>query len=896
LPDNSESFAGFEERCAEVMRQALSDLPAAMLAGRQLVDSAGQDPARSILARVAYSHAQCYAGDLSGGLETLRGAEAMTDDAGPALRARLLKAMVQPLMRLGRLDEANAAAHASLDAARSGGVNTEIAKSLVCLGASERSLGRTDEAERALREAIPLAGADRWVAAAAASNLAECLLDHDRFDEALSTFALAAGEFEAIGQQHAAAIASGNIADLLGRLGRLDPAMDAFERARRSFESSGARLDAARLLCEEAGMLAAAGSLRAARDRCVAALPDLEFANAGADLARARLTLGLVLLELGDPTSARNLLEQAHRGVASDSVLATDASLGVARCDLADGLPLEGLKRVEVLAARLRDRPARLLRTLLLKADLLLALSRVDESIDALASADRLARATGLTGLIPLVSLGRARCALAAGQTDLAIGLLDAAADEAASTIRSTSTQAARAGLARQFAVIFTLRTTCLLDRSEDRGIDAAVRAAFYAEPEDSRASDPAAHDDLGTADIRARLDRVAQDIMRLQVSAGIFPDARSAAEIEAMNARAEVLRERLGRASTLAPSPPSLDEVRSQLSEGEALACWFRDREGLSAFVLRRDRAEVVRGSAEMNEILSKCRRAAFLAERAASSEERDPDAAWRSVIGSLRDALLRPLSERRLLPAGPGSRLIVCGAEAIRGIPWLALFPDQGDPGMPDEVVVASGLRDALRGTEPRQESLSRVLLIAAEDPSLPYAPREVEDAAACWPAAQVIVGGRADGILDRIPDADAIHLATHGVFVPDRPRRSRFWIGDRWVTADELASRIKPGAFVVLSACHAGRSGGLAEDRAGIPGVLRASGAGVVVAPIWPLADRSAAAVARSIHQGLARLQRPPHGVARAVQEAIRESMHRGDASSEVWGLVVYGGKIP
>jgi tetratricopeptide (TPR) repeat protein len=204
-----------------------------------------------------------------------------------------------------------------------------------------------------LERAELLAGDGTAVAAAAMSNRAECLLDADRFEEALDVFRRAAAGFEACGRAHASAIVRGNIADVLGRLGRIDEATQAFEDARRAFELTGAALDVARLDGEEAEMLVQAGALRMARDRYAHAVPILKRASAAAELSRARAAFGLVLVRLGDARSARQMLEQTASESLSLDIPGLEAEVGIALavCDLLENKPDNATRRTDAILA-----------------------------------------------------------------------------------------------------------------------------------------------------------------------------------------------------------------------------------------------------------------------------------------------------------------------------------------------------------------------------------------------------------------------------------------------------------------------------------------------------------------------------------------------------------------
>jgi len=882
--------ASVAERAGAVMQMALTDITRALADGAALIREAGEDPAARVRAHVAYSHAQCYAGDLKSALDTLDRVLSLQDQLPSALRAMLLKAMAQPLMRLGRREEAHRFASQAVRAARQAGDDDDIARCLVSLGATERSIGKVTDAAVTLAEAARRAGSNRLVAAAALSNLAECLLDDDRFDEAISTFRQAAGEFDAIGQSHAAAIARGNVADVLGRLGRIDPAIEAFEAARRSFESRGAHLDAARLLGEEAEMLAHAGAHRAARDRCVAALPILEGSEAGLDLSRARLTLGVVLVELGDTDAAQRLLERAREDATDHEILRAEASIALARCAQRRGEDSAALLLLDDAEAVMRTRPARRVRSLLVRAQSLLTLDATVQARVAIEEAAQLARQLHLTAFAPLCQWLGALCDAREGRVQASGEGIVRAAQTATVVLATTASTAARMALVRRYAPIFAARDSTLLDSDWPLAAESILATDVWMNA--TAGTDAATlHERDGAARaIATDLERLTNEIASIQFDAGTKADARHDTDLASLQARADVLRERLSSSGRL-PSitPPTCSDVRSRLGPGCTLLHWFAEGEDLSALTVCESAVNVHRRVTTLSGVRAARSRLAFMAERLADGTDDVPAPAFARVLSHLGRSLLEVLPVN-----GQVSRsLIISGHELVRTLPWAGIIDSFSAHRAIEELRIAGGVEDALQGPASPPPPRPNVVLIASPDESIPGVAREVEEAAACWSNATVRVGGTAENLLSLASEADILHIATHGVFTPDRPRHSRLRLGDRWVSIDELSRSLKADSVVILSACHAGRSGGLAEDRVALPGVLRSAGARLVVAPIWPVADRTALAVAGALHQRLAVGWSAGTGAAGSLYGAIRTAGVSGLAGADRIGFLAFGG---
>jgi tetratricopeptide (TPR) repeat protein len=863
------------------MRLALGDVHTAIDLGAQLVAAAGTDPQRRTLALVAHAHARAYAGGLDEAVAMLTDAARICEDAGLEHRRGLVAgAMVQPLLRLGRTQDACTAAERAVASARE---PIEEAKALVSLGAVLRMLGRRDGAIAALERAGRLAAGSDAIAAAARSNLAECMLDADRFDEAIAGFEQAATAFDACGRPHAAAICRGNVADVLGRLGRVDDASAAFERARRSFESGGAVLDVARLHIEEGEMLAQAGALRMARDRSAHALPILEQANAEAELARARASLGLVLVRLGDPAGARRVLAQAaaHPLHAELPGLRAEVGIALAWCDLMESDAASAVRRAEgVLALGDLTRSVRT-RALLARGEAALHAGRhAGAAADARTASD-IARTAGLRALLPLCEdlLGRAL-----PDADAALDALTRAATTAADVLGSARSDAGAGGLRHLYRPIFARAAAALgarpgyagdaftlLERA-DGGARTRGRAAF------ADAATPAA-------------ERIEAALARAYARAGAFGVGGGGggggddAAVLTLELESQLHRERAGAGASIEESATwTAEHLAAALRPDDAMVRFWSESDHVHALVVRRDGTHACMDVARLSTCLSGARRLSFLAERAGESAAAD---AWLQSARALG----------ALLFAGPGpalagvGRVFIGASPELEGLPWNLLGSVTLGPGVGVCAVRSASDVDADHAPTSAGHAPACVAL-APDDPSLPGAPDECARVAAIWNG-QALLGGTTADALDAIAQADIVHLATHGVFAPDRPGASRLLIGDGWVTVSELTRRLRPGSLLVLAACHAGRAGGLAEDRAALPRAFLDAGAGAVIAPLWPISDASAGDFAVGLHTRIRAGWGQTGSVSRALGASVVDAASNRCGSPDAAGAVLWGG---
>lgn len=869
IADQSLDAPGFEAAARGVMRLALSDVHSAVALGDQLIDCAGHDPERQILALVARAHARAYAGGLEDAVEGLRQAAALCEEAGLGSRRGLVAgAMVQPLLRLGRTHEACEAAERAVAASSE---PIEEAKALVSLGAVLRMLGQRSRAISALERAGVLAEGSDAIRAAARSNLAECLLDEDRCDEAVEGFGQAATAFDSAGRPHAAAICRGNIADVLGRLGRVDEASAAFEGARRSFQASGAPLDVARLHIEEGEMLAQAGALRMARDRTAFALPILEQAGAEAELIRARAALGLVLLRLGDPAGARDALgwAQSRPGHAEMPGMRAEIVLGLAWCDLMESDASAAAQRADtVLSMDGLSRSVRV-RALLARGESALLRGHRDRAAADARTAVEIAVSGGLRSIVPLCQelLGRSLEA-----PDLALEALVRGASCAIEVLEAARSEAGAGGLRHLY--------TPLIARAASRlaaGADGASDALMLLERSARRSVRRPARDG------DAEQERIEAALARAYARAGAFGlHAEDQGSLRRLELEAQILRENAGSSGALPMiATPDSRAMSLRMPTSDAFVRFWASEDRVHALVLSHEGTRTALDLAALSACLSGARRLSFLAERASEPTMAGVWIEQARALGSLLFGRVRELF--------PGfDRLFVGAGPELEGLPWnllgaVTLGADVG-------VCLVRSISDAIDLRGPGVDPV--VLALAPREESLPHAPGECERVAGIWNG-RVLIGGSTASALDAIGRADVVHLATHGVFVPDRPGASRVLIGDGWIPMATLAARVRPGALIVLAACHAGRAGGLAEDRAALPRVLLDAGAGAVIAPLWPLADASAGEFAAGLHIRMRDGWSIAGGLARAVGASVLDAATNRTGTADAAGVVLTGG---
>jgi hypothetical protein len=326
-----------------------------------------------------------------------------------------------------------------------------------------------------------------------------------------------------------------------------------------------------------------------------------------------------------------------------------------------------------------------------------------------------------------------------------------------------------------------------------------------------------------------------------------------------------------------------------------------------LHAFVVDRDglRAHAAVAVAEdaVAERIAELRRAllvpaaterGFALERSFPATEQVPLA---DAMRALDDALFPPKVRDALVKT---EHLVVVPTLGIGAAPFAALEPlAPGEPLVQRmSVTIAPSLFDLWDRVDPWSYGFARPVVVGnptfddARLPPLPGAEAEARMVAAR-------VGGRAwlgadanaERVLDAMPRADLVYLATHGEASTDDPMEQSVLVlaGDRsrWLTPAIIQRHATTAKLVVLSACQTGLGG---VQRAGITGLARAfifAGSPRVVMSLWSVDDASTAALMEAFLDALR--SRPPADALRVAMLAMRA---RGAGAARWAPFIVFG----
>lgn len=283
----------------------------------------------------------------------------------------------------------------------------------------------------------------------------------------------------------------------------------------------------------------------------------------------------------------------------------------------------------------------------------------------------------------------------------------------------------------------------------------------------------------------------------------------------------------------------------------------------------------------------------------------ETQPDLADADAVLTELSEALRPLADE-LARRGEPVELVPTGRTAMLPV-TAALQYTRDDDGWLEISTAASArlhlaaesrarlLNDADRITaitDPAVDTADGVL------PPLAYAAREGERLSQRY-GGEHYTGETATAALARLALRErhrVLHFAVHGASDVDDPAMSRVYLaGGEGRTADpltagEMSQEIVSTRLVYLGACWTGRPGArLPQEAIGFPTLLLQSGAGGVVAPLWPVEDGASFTFASAFYRSWLD---EGHSTARAVADAMRTTRQRHPSTPTWAAFSLYG----
>ena len=281
------------------------------------------------------------------------------------------------------------------------------------------------------------------------------------------------------------------------------------------------------------------------------------------------------------------------------------------------------------------------------------------------------------------------------------------------------------------------------------------------------------------------------------------------------------------------------------------------------------------------------------FLAVRSRSSlssTQPQPD------LPTLHQLLIDPIAS--LLPKDPNARVIFIPQKSLFQVPFPALQDASGTYLIQKHTILTSPSIQVLALTRQqklaqKQPNSGRALVLGNPTmPSVSPSPGEPKRQLSALPGAeaearaiapllntQAITGaqGTKAAIVQKMPQASIIHLATHGLLDDVRGLGSAIALApsgndDGLLTAEEIFDMKLQASLVVLSACNTGEGRITGDGVIGLSRALISAGVPSVIVSLWAVPDAPTAELMQSFYQNL---QQNPNK-AQALRQAMLTTM--------------------
>lgn len=727
-------------------------------------------------------------------------------------------------------------------------------------GTALSAMGKLDRAERLYLEVRREAGraGEQRIRAFVDFNLGYVLFQRGEYGRAYDTLDAARVSFEELGDPHYLALTLIDLAELLLEVARFSRAAEIAGRARSLVGRLGLRFEEARATLFQGIAVLGQGDIRGAGERLAEARGLFREEGNRSSEAVCDVWLAELKRRTADPAGAMELLGRAIPVFGAEKLriheTAARIALAAASCDAGE----LGRARGELQLVRRR---LRLLPSPWLAARAHHLQGRLCEAEGAPTRAirhyrDAIRRIEAIRGRI--------------GIDEFRVSFADDRAPIYADLIELTLRNGSARGLGEAFTLVERARSRALVDLLAGR-----------LDPE-------AARGDAEAARLLGRLNELRGEISRLSGFGGDRRPGlrRSAVNISAVRQREEEMTETLRRLDrrnaalgALAGGAElvKLEDLQASLPADTEVVEYYLGARGSWAIVAGRDRAEAVRLDVTVAEVAARMERFRFQIEKCCHGDEYA--STRRRLLHDGITAHLTRLSEMLWRPLRvSASRVIVVPHGPLHSLPFSALPSGDGmviDRHLVSALPSASCARyvtSVLRPDIDRRQGIEpRVLAVEAGDASIPETRREVDSVRRAFRRGRTLRGRAAsrDRFRTASPDADVIHLATHGIFRADDPSFSSVGLADGWLSLHDIYALRLEAKLVCLSACQTGRSwAGPGDELVGlIRGFLHA-GAGSLLVSLWPVSDRSTASLMEAFYAGVRRQQ--------AFDVALRDAM--------------------
>jgi CHAT domain-containing protein/peptide methionine sulfoxide reductase MsrA len=276
------------------------------------------------------------------------------------------------------------------------------------------------------------------------------------------------------------------------------------------------------------------------------------------------------------------------------------------------------------------------------------------------------------------------------------------------------------------------------------------------------------------------------------------------------------------------------------------------------------------------------------------------NPDAPKaKNNLKRLHELLINPIAD--LLPKNPNDRVIFIPQDALFLVPFPALQDANGKYLIEKHTILTSPsiqVLDLTRRQRERGRGGEKGGILIVGNPTMPFVAPKIGDtpqqltplpgaekeanAIASLLKTQPLIGKVATktAVLQRLPQARFVHLATHGIFDDIQGLNSSIALApseksDGLLTASEILDLKLNAELVVLSACDTGRGRLTGDGVIGLSRSLISAGVPSVLVSLWSVPDAPTAQLMTEFYQNLQKSKDKAQALRQAMLTTMKKS---------------------
>jgi CHAT domain-containing protein len=331
------------------------------------------------------------------------------------------------------------------------------------------------------------------------------------------------------------------------------------------------------------------------------------------------------------------------------------------------------------------------------------------------------------------------------------------------------------------------------------------------------------------------------------------------------------------GWISLVTVNPAGVRDVQRVLKKDEALVSFFHDGRRLQCFLVTPQKVQVASSELSKRDLLNYSQSLLRMLQN-----PRRGDRKIKKKGKRLFDHTFGPVISRL-----KAKRLVVVPWGPLHYIPFMALW--DGERYLVDRFEALTTVPSAsvlVMARAKKRKTKGDVFALGnpqTDMPDLPSALEEVKILGKLFGRARVETGAKAtrSAFEKTAPRSRMIHVASHGVFFPERPMDSFLALSGKTPEAGRLPAQeilqmnLSRASLVVLSACNSAR--GEVQSGEEIIGLTRAflhAGTTSLVASLWLLSDESAQKITNRFYKEIKKGTAPSAAMIRAAREVKQQ----------------------